>query len=90
MRTTMIPTLEYRITGDTLHYRWNTVVPGFEFLGLRGGCPLLPNSETGRLCGTHRPMTTARLLLSLTDVGDTRMRHARPSPRSTRRRRKPD
>ena len=30
LRTTMIPTCEYRITGDTLTYRWATVVPGFD------------------------------------------------------------
>jgi aminopeptidase N len=30
LRTTMIPTLEYTITGDTLAYRWATVVPKFD------------------------------------------------------------
>jgi aminopeptidase N len=30
LRTTMIPTFEYKITGDTLTYRWATVVPGFD------------------------------------------------------------
>ena len=30
LRTTMIPTFEYRISGDTLSYRWATVVPGFD------------------------------------------------------------
>ena len=30
LRTTMIPTFEYRIDGTTLHYRWNTVVPSFD------------------------------------------------------------
>lgn len=30
LRTTMIPTFEHRITGDTLYYRWATVVPGFD------------------------------------------------------------
>ena len=30
LRTTMIPTFEYRIAGDTLSYRWATVVPGFD------------------------------------------------------------
>jgi aminopeptidase N len=29
LRTTMIPTFEYRITNDTLEYRYSTVVPGF-------------------------------------------------------------
>jgi aminopeptidase N len=29
LRTTMIPTLEYRIEGTTLRYRWTNVVPGF-------------------------------------------------------------
>ncbi len=29
LRTTKIPTLEYRISGDTLSYRWTNVVPGF-------------------------------------------------------------
>lgn len=30
LRTTMIPTFEYKISGDTLSYRWATVVPGFD------------------------------------------------------------
>jgi aminopeptidase N len=30
LRTTMIPTLEYRIANDTLAYRWTSVVPGFD------------------------------------------------------------
>ena len=30
LRTTMIPSFEYRIAGDTLEYRWANVVPGFE------------------------------------------------------------
>jgi aminopeptidase N len=30
LRTTMIPTFEYHIAGDTLAYRWATVVPGFD------------------------------------------------------------
>ncbi|HEY3934105.1 MAG TPA: M1 family metallopeptidase [Gemmatimonadales bacterium] len=29
LRTTMIPTLEYRVDGSTLSYRWTAVVPGF-------------------------------------------------------------
>ena len=29
LRTTMIPTLEYRIEGPKLTYRWSNVVPGF-------------------------------------------------------------
>src|SRR4029434_8504452 len=30
LRTTMVPTFEYRIAGDTLSYRWANVVPGFD------------------------------------------------------------
>src|SRR5690606_35730182 len=30
LRTTMIPTFEYRIVGDTMSYRWTNVVPGFD------------------------------------------------------------
>jgi aminopeptidase N len=30
LTTTMVPTFEYRIAGDTLSYRWTTVVPGFD------------------------------------------------------------
>jgi aminopeptidase N len=30
LRTAMVPVLEYRIEGDTLHYRWRDVVPGFD------------------------------------------------------------
>ena len=30
LRTTMVPTFEYRISGDTLSYRWANVVPGFD------------------------------------------------------------
>ena len=29
LRTTMVPTLEYRVRGRTLSYRWTNVVPGF-------------------------------------------------------------
>jgi len=29
LRTTMVPTFEYRIDGTTLSYRWTNVVPGF-------------------------------------------------------------
>ena len=29
LTTTMIPTFEYRIANDSLHYRWSGVVPGF-------------------------------------------------------------
>jgi len=29
LRTTMVPVLEYRIAGDSLSYRWTSVVPGF-------------------------------------------------------------
>ena len=29
LRTTMVPTFEYRIEGDKLSYRWTNVVPGF-------------------------------------------------------------
>ena len=36
LRTTMIPTLEYRIQGNTLSYRWTNVVPGFDMqVGVR-------------------------------------------------------
>ena len=30
LTTTKVPTLEYHIAGDTLHYRWTDVVPGFD------------------------------------------------------------
>jgi aminopeptidase N len=30
LRTVMIPTLEYRLAGDSLQYRWANVVPGFD------------------------------------------------------------
>lgn len=30
LTTTQIPTLEYRVEGATLHYRWADVVPGFD------------------------------------------------------------
>ena len=30
LRTTLVPTFEYRIAGDTLSYRWANVVPGFD------------------------------------------------------------
>jgi aminopeptidase N len=30
LRTTLVPTLEYRIEGDTLSYRWTDVVDGFD------------------------------------------------------------
>jgi len=40
LRTTMIPTLEYRVDGSALSYRWIDVVPGFAMpvrVLLRGG-----------------------------------------------------
>ena len=30
LRTTQVPNFEYRISGDTLSYRWSNVVPGFD------------------------------------------------------------
>jgi len=30
LRTTQIPVLEYKITGDKLSYRWSNCIPGFE------------------------------------------------------------
>ncbi len=30
LTTTMVPTFEYRVAGDTLSYRWSNVVPGFD------------------------------------------------------------
>ncbi len=39
LRTTMVPTLEYRIAAGTFSYRWTTVVPGFAMpvrVSLRG------------------------------------------------------
>ena len=30
LRTTLVPVLEYWIAGNTLHYRWSNVVPGFD------------------------------------------------------------
>jgi len=30
LRTTQVPNCEYRISGDTLSYRWSNVVPGFD------------------------------------------------------------
>jgi hypothetical protein len=30
LRTTMVPTLEYRLEGDRLEYRWANVVPAFD------------------------------------------------------------
>jgi aminopeptidase N len=30
LRTAMVPTFEYKISNDTLSYRWATVVPGFD------------------------------------------------------------
>src|SRR5690606_24558334 len=30
LRTANVPCFEYRIDGDTLHYRWANVVPGFD------------------------------------------------------------
>jgi len=43
LRTTMIPTLEYRIEGTTLSYRWTEVVPGFE---MQVGAALTGNGFT--------------------------------------------
>jgi hypothetical protein len=32
LRTTMVPTLEYKLEGQKLSYRWSNVVPGFAML----------------------------------------------------------
>jgi aminopeptidase N len=44
LRTTMIPTLEYRQTGNTVRYRWANVIAGFEMpVRLTDGTWLSPN-----------------------------------------------
>jgi aminopeptidase N len=44
LTTTKIPVLEYRVTGDTLSYRWSNVVPGFDMpvrASIAGGSAVL-------------------------------------------------
>jgi len=41
LRTTMIPTLEYKLAGQKLSYRWSNVVPGFAM-------PVKVTTSTGR------------------------------------------
>jgi aminopeptidase N len=43
LRTTMVPTFEYRIEGTTLSYRWANVVPGFD---MQVGAAVSPNGMT--------------------------------------------
>ncbi|HEX9940178.1 MAG TPA: M1 family metallopeptidase [Longimicrobium sp.] len=49
LTTTMIPVLEYRVTGDGVQYRWARVVPGFDMpvrvLAGTGGETLRPTTE---------------------------------------------
>jgi aminopeptidase N len=50
LTTTQIPVLEYRIGGNTLHYRWTDVVPGFDMpvgvtLGDGGYTTIQPTTE---------------------------------------------
>ncbi len=49
LTTTQIPVLEYKITGDTLAYRWANVVPGFDMpvrVSLGGRSTLLHPTES--------------------------------------------
>jgi hypothetical protein len=66
LTTTMIPTLEYRLTGDTIDYRWTNVVPGFD----------MPVKATldGRGCAWLRPTTSwKRTRVSLPDASNFRL-----------------
>jgi len=66
LRTTMIPTLEYRIEGDTLSYRWANVVPGFD----------MPVKATlgGRALSWLRPTTAwQRVRVTLPNASDFRV-----------------
>jgi aminopeptidase N len=66
LTTTMIPTLEYRLTGDTLDYRWTNVVPGFD----------MPVKATldGRGFAWLRPTTSwQRTRVSLPDASNFRL-----------------
>jgi aminopeptidase N len=63
LRTTMIPVLEYRIAGDSLSYRWTSVVPGFDMpvavtLAYAGWTVIHP-TEAWQTAPLHLPAGTA-------------------------------
>jgi aminopeptidase N len=60
LRTTMIPVLEYRIAGDTLSYRWSSVVPGFAM-------PVAVTLSDGRYTVIHPTEAWQTVPLHLTD-----------------------
>src|SRR3979411_3310476 len=55
LTTTRIPTLEYRLDGSTLSYRWADVVPGFGMPG--GGSAGAPGPRRAQ-CVTLHPATS--------------------------------
>ncbi|HEY4321052.1 MAG TPA: M1 family metallopeptidase [Gemmatimonadales bacterium] len=66
LRTTMVPTFEYRIAGDTLSYRWTHVVPGFNM-------PLKVTVNWPELSVIHPTEQWQTLRLKLANASDFRI-----------------
>ncbi|MEO6526863.1 MAG: M1 family metallopeptidase, partial [Gemmatimonadaceae bacterium] len=66
LRSAMIPTFEYRITGDTLEYRWSTVVPGFDM-------PLRVTLDWPEMTLIHPTTSWQRVRVRLPNASDFRV-----------------
>lgn len=74
LRTTMVPELEVRFGGGTLHYRWNNVVDGFDMpvrVTLDGGTRVLrPTPAWQTLSGASGPLVAdPNYYITVRDVG---------------------
>jgi aminopeptidase N len=66
LRTTMVPTLEYKIEGQKLSYRWSNVVPGFAM-------PLKVTTSTGTYSWLRPTETWKTMAVTLTRPEDFRV-----------------
>ena len=63
LRTTMIPTLEYKLQGRTLSYRWTNVVPGFAM-------PVRASVAPGRLAWIRPTESWKTMRVSLSNAAE--------------------
>jgi hypothetical protein len=66
LRTTMVPTFEYRLRGDTLEYRWADVVAGFDM-------PVKATLVWPELAWLHPTTTWQRTRVKLPNASDFRL-----------------
>jgi aminopeptidase N len=66
LRTTMVPTLEYKLEGNKLSYRWANVVPGFTM-------PVKVTTSTGTYSWIKPTETWKTLAVTLTRPEDFRI-----------------